>query len=173
MHNCAGLQSYQIISLSFFSTLLYSKTITVKMRLPDVTNTLSHLTISNPHRVLIVGCAYGGISAVLNLLDYSQGKARPSVYPGPDFKGTKSTRGIEITVIDERDGYCASLSNPTLAERFSSFATGMLHIVTLHEVLVLIIVLCSPLCWCAACTCHAQVYEPYVEAVQPSERAEA
>lgn len=86
------------------------------MRLPDVTNGLSSLALSNPHRILIVGCAYGGISAVLNLLDYSQGKARPSVYPGPDFKGARTSRGVEITVIDERDGYCASSSNPTLAE---------------------------------------------------------
>jgi hypothetical protein len=78
------------------------------MRLPNVTDALSNLTLSNPHRVLIVGCAYGGISAVINLLEYSQGKARQPVYPGPDFKGAKCSRGIEITVIDERDGYCAS-----------------------------------------------------------------
>jgi hypothetical protein len=78
------------------------------MRLPNVTDALGNLTLSNPHRILIVGCAYGGISTVINLLEYSQGKARQSVYPGPDFKGAKSNRGIEITVIDERDGYCAS-----------------------------------------------------------------
>lgn len=78
------------------------------MRLPSITGSLGNITLSDPHRVLIVGCAYGGISAVLNLLDYSQGKARQSVYPGPDFKGVWSKRGVEITVIDERDGYCAS-----------------------------------------------------------------
>jgi hypothetical protein len=88
------------------------------MRLPNVTDALSNLTLSKPHRILIVGCAYGGISAVINLLEYSQGKARQSVYPGPDFKGAKCSRGIEITVIDERDGYCAS-STPTLAEASS------------------------------------------------------
>jgi hypothetical protein len=78
------------------------------MRLSNVTDTLSNVTLSNPHRILVVGCAYGGISAVLNLLEYSQGKARQSVYPGPDFKGIKCSRGVEITVIDERDGYCTS-----------------------------------------------------------------
>jgi hypothetical protein len=82
------------------------------MRISNVTETLSSLALSNPHRVLVVGCAYGGISAVLNLLDYSQGKARPSVYPGPDFKGAKCSRGVVITVIDERDGYCTGFLLP-------------------------------------------------------------
>ncbi|KAI8941956.1 hypothetical protein NX059_000068 [Plenodomus lindquistii] len=82
------------------------------MRLQGLTDTLSNISLSNPHRVLIVGCAYGGISAVVNLLEYSQGKARQSVYPGPDFKGARSKRGVEITVIDERDGYFHSVGVP-------------------------------------------------------------
>ncbi|KAF1942834.1 FAD/NAD(P)-binding domain-containing protein [Clathrospora elynae] len=82
------------------------------MRLQGVTDTLGNLSLSNPHRVLVVGCAYGGISAVVNLLEYSQGKARQSVYPGPDFKGVRSKRGVEITVIDERDGYFHSVGAP-------------------------------------------------------------
>jgi apoptosis-inducing factor 2 len=62
---------------------------------------------SAPHRILIVGGAYAGITAVLNLLDLAQGKQeRPSVYELPNFEGRKSRRGIEITVIDERDGFC-------------------------------------------------------------------
>lgn len=91
-----------------------------------MTDALSNLTLSNPHRVLIVGCAYGGISAVINLLEYSQGKARQSVYPGPDFKGAKCNRDIEITVIDERDGYCAS-PTPTLAEALVRFRRLSIH----------------------------------------------
>jgi hypothetical protein len=90
-----------------------------KMRLSNMTDALGSLSLSNPHRVLVVGCAYGGISAVINLLEYAQGRARQSVYPGPDFKGIKTSRGVEITVIDERDGYCAS-PTPQLAE-FSYF----------------------------------------------------
>ncbi|KAF2126268.1 FAD/NAD(P)-binding domain-containing protein [Dothidotthia symphoricarpi CBS 119687] len=82
------------------------------MRLPNITDTLGNLSLSSPHRILVVGCAYGGISAVVNLLEYSQGKARQSVYPGPDFKGARSSRGVEITVIDERDGYFHSVGAP-------------------------------------------------------------
>ncbi|PSN74030.1 FAD/NAD(P)-binding domain-containing protein [Corynespora cassiicola Philippines] len=88
------------------------------MRLNNISDGLNplssfaNLSLSTPHRVLIVGCAYGGISAVVNLLDYSHGKARTPVYPGPDFKGLKSKKGIEITVIDERDGYFHSVGAP-------------------------------------------------------------
>jgi hypothetical protein len=89
------------------------------MRLQGITDTLGNLSLSNPHRVLVVGCAYGGISAVVNLLEFSQGKARQSVYPGPDFQGARSRRGVEITVIDERDGYCASLYPTSRGSAFS------------------------------------------------------
>ncbi|KAF2715736.1 FAD/NAD(P)-binding domain-containing protein [Pleomassaria siparia CBS 279.74] len=78
------------------------------MRLQDFNN----LSLSSPHRVLIVGCAYGGISALVNLLDLSNGRARQSVYPGPDFKGLKANNGVDITVIDERDGYFHSVGAP-------------------------------------------------------------
>ena len=86
------------------------------MRLQGVTDSLEGLSLGSPHRILVVGCAYGGISAVLNLLDFAQGKSRQSVYPGPDFNGAQSRRGVDITVIDERDGYCASAYTPPLAE---------------------------------------------------------
>lgn len=82
------------------------------MRLPNMSTVLdplsplATLSLSSPHRVLVVGCAYGGISAVVNLIDLAQGKPRDMVYPGPDMSGKKSRNGVEITVIDERDGYC-------------------------------------------------------------------
>ncbi|KAF2798625.1 FAD/NAD(P)-binding domain-containing protein [Melanomma pulvis-pyrius CBS 109.77] len=78
------------------------------MRLQD----FGSLSLASPHRVLIVGCAYGGISALVNLRDLALGKARESVYTGPDFKGLKSKNGLEITVIDERDGYFHSVGAP-------------------------------------------------------------
>jgi hypothetical protein len=67
---------------------------------------LANLALSSPHRVLIVGCAYGGISSLVNLIDLAQGKTRDTVYPVSDTTGRKTKNGVEITVIDERDGYC-------------------------------------------------------------------
>jgi hypothetical protein len=72
----------------------------------DPLGAMGRLSLASPHRVLIVGCAYGGVSAAVNLMDLERGKARQPVYPGADFGGQKSQNGIEITVIDERDGYC-------------------------------------------------------------------
>jgi hypothetical protein len=69
---------------------------------------MGNLSLASPHRVLVVGCAYGGISAIVNLMDLEKGQARQPVYPGAEFAGRKSRNGIEITVIDERDGYCTS-----------------------------------------------------------------
>jgi hypothetical protein len=79
--------------------------------LPDMLNPINamgNLSLASPHRVLVVGCAYGGISAIVNLMDLEKGNARQPVYPGADFGGRKSRNGIDITVIDERDGYCTS-----------------------------------------------------------------
>jgi hypothetical protein len=91
------------------------------MRMANITDTIGSLSLSSPHRVLVVGCAYGGVSAVVNLLEYANGKGRQSIYPGPDFKDVKSRRGVEVTVIDERDGYCASFPCAPLAEASSLF----------------------------------------------------
>lgn len=79
----------------------------------DVLNPLSplaNLSLSAPHRVLVVGCAYGGISTVVNLLDCAKGKGlRENYMPeAADFKDKKSKQGLDITVLDERDGYCMS-----------------------------------------------------------------
>jgi hypothetical protein len=87
------------------------------MRIPSLsetlnasTNGLANLSLGKTptQKVLVVGCAYGGITAVCNLLDLERGQARQSVYPGAEFGGRRSKSGLEITVIDERDGYCES-----------------------------------------------------------------
>ncbi|KAF2258879.1 FAD/NAD(P)-binding domain-containing protein [Lojkania enalia] len=88
------------------------------MRLQTLSDSLNHLSplanlsLSSPHRVLVIGCAYGGISTVVNLFSYSNGKVPQSVYSVPDFNGKKSQNGIDITVIDERDGYFHSVGAP-------------------------------------------------------------
>jgi hypothetical protein len=79
------------------------------MKMASLSDAIGGMSLSSPHRVLVVGCAYGGIAAIVNLLALDNGKARQPIYPGPDFKAAKSRRGVEVTVIDERDGYCASL----------------------------------------------------------------
>ncbi|PVI04416.1 FAD/NAD(P)-binding domain-containing protein [Periconia macrospinosa] len=92
----------------------------------STTNSMAKLSLgkTQKHRVLVVGCAYGGITAVVNLLDLEKGQPRQSVYPGADFGGKRCRRGIEITVIDQRDGYFHSVGAP-LAHVAPSHTTKM------------------------------------------------
>lgn len=62
---------------------------------------------SGPFKVLILGGCYGGLSAALNLIDLSEGRAArqgSGVVPGHDGKIP-----IEVTIVDERDGFCTYL----------------------------------------------------------------
>ncbi|KAF2465795.1 FAD/NAD(P)-binding domain-containing protein [Lindgomyces ingoldianus] len=96
-------------------------------KLIDALNTpspLANLSISSSHRVLVIGAAYGGISTLLNLFDLSQGKVRESAYPLPDFKGQKPENEVEITVIDERDGFFHSVGAP-LAHVSKTYTSAM------------------------------------------------
>lgn len=59
---------------------------------------------STPFKVLVLGGCYGGLSAALNLVDLSEGRAARQgngVVPGHDGKIP-----IDVTIVDERDGYC-------------------------------------------------------------------
>lgn len=59
-----------------------------------------------PTRILVLGGGYGGLSAALNLHDLCSGRAARMAAqeaPGPRIP-------VEITIVDERDGYCSSLS---------------------------------------------------------------
>ncbi|KAF1961882.1 FAD/NAD(P)-binding domain-containing protein [Byssothecium circinans] len=88
------------------------------MRLPAIGDSLptslANLSLGKTPRqkILVVGCAYGGITAVLNLLDLEKGKPRQAVYPGADVSGRRLKGGLEVTVIDERDGYFHSVGAP-------------------------------------------------------------
>lgn len=67
---------------------------------------------SAPFRVLVLGGCYGGLSATLNLIDLAEGRAARQgngVVPGHDGKVP-----IEVTVVDERDGFCAYSSRHAL-----------------------------------------------------------
>lgn len=61
---------------------------------------------SGPFKVLVLGGCYAGLSAALNLVDLAEGRAArqgSGVAPGHDGKIP-----VEVTVVDERDGYCMS-----------------------------------------------------------------
>lgn len=58
----------------------------------------------NTTKVLVIGGAYAGLAASLNLLDLCAGRiARFST--DPEAKPT-SPLPVEIKIVDERDGYC-------------------------------------------------------------------
>lgn len=114
-----GLKSLTIADLKYPIAVVCLYFIVSRMRLSAIGGGLASTTASmskmslgktRKHRVLVVGCAYGGVTAVVNLLDLEKGQGRQSVYPGADFSGKRCKRGIEVTVIDQRDGYCKFLS---------------------------------------------------------------
>jgi len=66
-------------------------------------------------RVLIAGGSYAGISAAVNLLDLCHGKAARLA---PDkVPSEKAQQGVpvQITIVDERDGYCKCPKTPCKA----------------------------------------------------------
>jgi hypothetical protein len=81
-----------------------------------LTMALKNITAGRaPWRVLIAGGSYAGLSAALNLLDLCGGRP-PRFNPAFKFEdisaaftGTLTRRiPVEITIVDERDGYCES-----------------------------------------------------------------
>lgn len=58
-----------------------------------------------PFKVLVVGGSYAGLAATVNLLDLCHGhKNRFNLDPEDNGPGHKVP--VEITIVDERDGYC-------------------------------------------------------------------
>lgn len=61
-----------------------------------------------PFKVLILGGCYAGLSAALNLIDLSEGRAaRQGNGEVPAHDGRIP---VDITIVDERDGYCTFLT---------------------------------------------------------------
>lgn len=60
---------------------------------------------ARPFNVVIVGGSYAGLGTALNLLDLCSGRFPRFEY---NIEGEPDRRKIdvEITIIDERDGYC-------------------------------------------------------------------
>jgi len=67
----------------------------------------SEISGKQPWRILIVGAAYGGITALMHFIDLCNGKQRPDHRTDvPKFEGAIPERGVDVTVLDERDGFC-------------------------------------------------------------------
>jgi hypothetical protein len=63
---------------------------------------------AQPFRVLVVGGCYAGVSAALNLQDLCSGRAPRCGRSGEGEDLTPKTQNIaiDITIVDERDGFC-------------------------------------------------------------------
>ncbi|KAK3346166.1 pyridine nucleotide-disulfide oxidoreductase-like protein [Lasiosphaeria hispida] len=76
-----------------------------------------------PFKVLVIGGSYGGLSAALNLRDLCSGRAprcgEPAAEGEPPVAPMQVT--VEITIIDERDGFYHLIGSP-LALASESFA---------------------------------------------------
>jgi hypothetical protein len=63
---------------------------------------------AKPARVLVIGDGYAGLSVIINLLNLGVGNPQiPCPLPPPELKAVPQVPA-QITLIDERDGICAS-----------------------------------------------------------------
>lgn len=79
-----------------------------------MTRSVEVTSTERPVHVLIIGGAYAGMAAAMILADLCAGKA-------PRFFGVDNPRlghrvPVEITIVDERDGYCGYNLSLTPAE---------------------------------------------------------
>ncbi|OBT91746.2 hypothetical protein VE01_10205 [Pseudogymnoascus verrucosus] len=65
------------------------------------------------NRVLVIGGAYAGLSAVIHLLELANGgEHRPTSVPLPPVTGKPLRSSVQITMIDERDGFYHTIGSP-------------------------------------------------------------
>ncbi|EAW07131.1 putative pyridine nucleotide-disulfide oxidoreductase AMID-like [Aspergillus clavatus NRRL 1] len=69
------------------------------------------ISLSRPFRVLIAGASYGGLCAALTLLDLSRGQL-PRFNSDPEAQPPQYQIPVEITLVDEKDGYYHLISSP-------------------------------------------------------------
>jgi hypothetical protein len=62
-------------------------------------------------RVLVVGGSYAGLSATVNLLDLGNHLTPRFNYPTYQHDKEAPRTPIEVTIVDERDGFC--MTTPT------------------------------------------------------------
>jgi hypothetical protein len=59
-----------------------------------------------PWKVLVVGGSYAGLAATTNLLDLCEARSPRFTLGTASDCGPKDKVSVEITIVDERDGYC-------------------------------------------------------------------
>ena len=65
------------------------------------------------NRVIIIGGNYAGLSATVNLLQLAYGGAHaPSIVPFPELDGKALDTDVEITLVDEKDGWYHTIGSP-------------------------------------------------------------
>ncbi|CAD0098888.1 unnamed protein product [Aureobasidium mustum] len=57
-------------------------------------------------RVLVIGGSYAGLAATVNLVDLCNGKQPRFTAASPEEGSLKTKLPVDITIVDERDGYC-------------------------------------------------------------------
>ena len=69
-----------------------------------VTNTMRVNSPTTPYRALVLGGSYAGLSAALNITDLCD--CRPARCGRGDEPPTTEKISVDVTIVDERDGYC-------------------------------------------------------------------
>ncbi|KFY65535.1 hypothetical protein V496_02478 [Pseudogymnoascus sp. VKM F-4515 (FW-2607)] len=65
------------------------------------------------NRVLVIGGAYAGLSAVIHLLELANGgEHRPTSVTLPPVTGKPLRTSVQITMVDERDGFYHTIGSP-------------------------------------------------------------
>ncbi|KAI5269864.1 FAD/NAD(P)-binding domain-containing protein [Aureobasidium subglaciale] len=63
-------------------------------------------------KVLVIGGSYSGLAAVVNLIDLCNGKQPRFCSTSEDEASIKTKMPVDITIVDERDGYYHLIGNP-------------------------------------------------------------
>ena len=75
----------------------------------NITMTASHPVDPAVTRVLVVGGSYAGLSATVNLLDLGNHANPRFNYPNYKHDADAPRTPIEVTIVDERDGFCTDI----------------------------------------------------------------
>lgn len=63
-------------------------------------------TVQADPKVLVIGGSYSGLAATVNLIDLCNGKQPRFTSTSNEVVSSKTKLPIDITIVDERDGYC-------------------------------------------------------------------